>query len=495
MGKFSKKTKYRVITACFFADIVLFCIVRYVLHKESYFYNTTCGIILMLVIAIFSLDKKLERIRWRRSMWIAWFGMCISFSVSDVIVPKKVCGLGLVLALVFTAVFFVWQNHSRRDLLWKCFKDAVRYSFWIMAAVSFLFRPLYEGGRYAGIFTNPNTFALYLCTIFSVFISDMDWCLETEKNSKKYIITYLSLALVFFYLNLSQARTSLIAIGCAFTFWVLVRLVIAKKSHNFMPIIKRIFLLVLSCAVLYPVYYKALEWIPAWINHPIIFQGESLYLSNGSMIKDLSEVVIAEPDVMEPGGMSIDDSAINQAKIKQSMEESVKEIPNSDQQQVVPAGIWDRFFYVLENTRGLNSLTTGRIDIYKGYMSKLNYAGHKNVSLVVNGKKKAHAHNNWLQFGYTYGGIGMLFYGIITVLGLGFSLKFYIKNRRRDASYAFMIPAIMISFVVATIAECLFLPFEVFPAFAFWFAFCDLFVKKGKKKKICEERENERSSL
>ena len=59
--KIQPKVRYRVLTACFMADLVLFCIVRYVLMKESYFYNTVCGIFLMLVIAIFSLDKKLER--------------------------------------------------------------------------------------------------------------------------------------------------------------------------------------------------------------------------------------------------------------------------------------------------------------------------------------------------------------------------------------------------------------------------------------------------
>ena len=51
VGKFSDKIKYRVITGCFIADLVLFCIVRYVLHKESYFYNTACGIILMIIIS------------------------------------------------------------------------------------------------------------------------------------------------------------------------------------------------------------------------------------------------------------------------------------------------------------------------------------------------------------------------------------------------------------------------------------------------------------
>ena len=96
VGHLSEKVKYRLITACFIVDLVLFCIVRYGLHKESYFYNTIFGVFLMFVIAILSLDRSLVHIRWRRSMTMAWFGMCIVFTISDILVPKKMCGLGVI---------------------------------------------------------------------------------------------------------------------------------------------------------------------------------------------------------------------------------------------------------------------------------------------------------------------------------------------------------------------------------------------------------------
>lgn len=469
VGKLSDKVKYGMITGCFFADLVLFCIVRYVLHRESYFYNTVCGIVLMIAIAILSLDRSLVRVHWRRSMWIAWFGMCIVFTVSDLIVPKKMCGLGIVLALVFTAVFFVWQNHTRKDLLWKCFKDAVKLAFWIMAVISFLFRPLYAGGRYAGIFTNPNTFALYLYIIFAVYMSDLDWIVETGKHWKRCLPTYISLALVVFYLVLTQARTSIITVGCIFALWLGFRIYSGRKLHLWKSFVKNLVIVTAAVCLLYPVYYAGVSYIPGKIGRPLIFAGETLYLSDGSKIEDYGETVIAES------------VGVESAQVKDSSE--------SKKQAGMPGNAMERFWYVLENTKGLNSLTSGRIDIYKGYATKLNYKGHKNVSLVINGKKKSHAHNNWLQFGYTYGILSMFFYGIITVLAVGFSMKFYIKRQRKNATYAFLIPAICIGFVVATLAECLFLPFEVFPAFAFWFAFGDLFVKKVPKNKFLQELE------
>lgn len=474
MGKVKDKYKYEILTGCFVADIILFCIVRYVLHKESYFYNTACGIVLMMTIAVVSLDRSLERVHWRRSVWISWFGMCICFTVSDLLVPKKVCGLGIILAFAFTGVFFVWQNHTRKDLLWKCFKDAVKISFWLMSVISFLFRPMYAGGRYAGIFTNPNTFALYLYIIFAVYMSDLEWIVETGRNWKKNLTTYFSLALVVFYLAKTQARTSMVTVAVIFLMWIIFRAIIMVQTKAWKSFARNLCLMLGFCAVLYPLFDVAGHTLPRMINHPILFQGETLFMADGSKIEDFSESVVAEPG---------------------EVENSHAEGPAEDMENPIPSNVWARFFYVLENTKGLNALTSGRIEIYKGYVKKLNYKGHKNVALSIDGKKKAHAHNNWIQFGYTYGVLSMFFYGIITVLAVVFSVKFYLTNRRKNATYAFLIPAICVGFVVATLTECLFLPFEVFPAFAFWFAFGDLFVKTVPKNRMLAELERNAACL
>ena len=462
MGKISSKVKYRLLTACFMADLVLFCIVRYVLLKESYFYNTVCGIFLMLMIALLSLDRGLERKLWRKSMVVAWFGMCISFTVSDLLVSKKACGLGIILAFVFTGVFFVWQNHSRKDLLWKAFKDAVKISFLLMAVISFLFRPFFEGGRYAGIFTNPNTFGLYLYVVFAVYMSDLDWNVETGKTFKKSLPTYLQLALVIFYLSVSQARTAMLAICAILILWVVIRIYMGKKKKKYRNFLKGLGCLILILAVCYPVFYAGVRNLPELVGHPILFEEDVLYLSNGEKIKDIGDKVLAESDEIE----------------------SV-EIPDSEA-KMEDNSIWGRLVKSLDSNATLNKISSGRITIYKAYIKNLNIKGHKRVTLKINNKRVSHAHNNWLQFAYTYGVPAMLFYTVITILSILRSIWFYLTNRRRNATYAFLIPAICVGFVVATLTECLFLPFEVFPAFAYWFAFGDMFEKTLDEKEMEE---------
>lgn len=460
MGKISSKIKYRLLTACFMADLVLFCIVRYVLLKESYFYNTVCGILLMILIALLSLDKELVRKPWRTSMCVAWFGMCTVFTLSDLFVSKKACGLGIILALVFTGVFFVWQNHSRKDLLWKAFKDAVKISFLLMAVISFLFRPYFDGGRYAGIFTNPNTFGLYLYVIFAVYMSDLDWNVETGKNLKKSLPIYLQLALVLFYLSVSQARTAMLAIVAVFILWIVLRIYMGKMQKRYMNFVRGLIFLVLITAICYPLFYAGVRYIPKIVGHPIMFEEDVLYLSNGEKIEDIGDKVLAESDAIE------------------SVEVTDRNIEDNS--------IWGRIVKSLDSNATLNKISSGRITIYKAYLKKLNIKGHNRVTLKINGKKVSHAHNNWLQFAYTYGVISMLFYTVITVLSLIRSIRFYMTNRRRNATYAFLIPGICVGFVVATLTECLFLPFEVFPAFAYWFAFGDLFEKTLEEKEgVC----------
>lgn len=466
VGRLQDKTKYQLITACFMTDLVLFCIVRYGLHKESYFYNTVCGIFLMFAIAILSLDRSLVHIHWRRSMWMAWFGMCIVFTISDILVPKKMCGLGLILSFVFTGVFFVWQNHTRKDLLWKCMKDAVKLAFWLMTGISFLFRPHYAGVRYAGIFTNPNTFALYLFVIIAVFLSDLDWIVETGRSWKKNISTYMGLAVCAFYLEKTQARTSIIAIASIVIMWIILRIYLSKKNHAWQSFLSNLAIVLAVCIVMFPVCTYALKIIPDFVGHPIQFAGESHF---GNEIKDPQK---------DPGEVVVPEY------------EHVENTETKSPETIVPKNAWERIWYNIKYSKGLNAITNGRIDIYLAYLDKMNYKGHRTTSLVVNGEKKNHSHNNWIQFGYTYGIFSMFFYAVITVLGVGFSLKFYLTQRRKNATYAFLIPAICVGFVVATLTECLFLPFEVFPAFVYWFAFGDLFVKKVPKNKFLQELED-----
>ena len=107
------------------------------------------------------------------------------------------------------------------------------------------------------------------------------------------------------------------------------------------------------------------------------------------------------------------------------------------------------------------------------------------TSLIVEAIKKLMDEKENLRYNIIVLTVAMVV-GVIGTL-----VYFYMTNRRRNATYAFLVPAICVGFVIATVTECLFLPFEVFPAFAYWFVFGDLFEKKVEEKELVDEGQGE----
>lgn len=502
-NRLSERFHYYGLTVCFVINIIMFCIVELVLRKENYFYNSFCGILLLFVIIFLSLDKELKRIPWRRGICFFWFLTCILMTISDVLIPKETCGLGLILGFLFTGVFFVWQNNSRRDLLWKAFKTSLRVTFDFMALVSFLFRPYFEGGRYAGVFTNPNTFGLYLTIIFCIFLSDMDWYVETNRPIRKQILSYMRLALVLFYVSVSQARTAMIAVVATFVCFIICRIIIDKKRKCHRPFLKALACMLIITGVLYPVYFFALSNLPGFIGHPIVYHDDTLYMQSGEKIEDVGDLILkeearqkAEREAREKERLRLQ-SKENKGSDKEAATGSAvnpeKNMPLVKGNKISKNNVLVRFIDTLiislsggkegDGMAKLNQLSSGRMTIYSAYKDDLNILGHKRISKKINGHVVAHAHNNWLQFGYTYGIPAMLSYTALTILAFIWGIRFFFYGHRKYASFCLLPCAIIVSFLAATMTECLFQPFEVYPAFAFWFSFGEIFMKEKEEER------------
>lgn len=481
----------RMITFCFFVIIVLFLIVRFVMRSDSYFDHQLLGILMMSVIGILSLGTELKRVSWSRPVFLVWMCLCLVMTISDFLVPRDFCGFGVVLFLVFPGVFFIWQNHPEREWLWGSFKTAVRIAFFLMTVLSFGFRPLYEGGRYSGVFTNPNMFGLYLILVMAVFFSDLDRAVLTGKRWYKSVPSMIGLGVASFFLLKTQSRTSFVACGVIAVGWLLIQLTRLSDRRTGISFLKNLLATVLIGVALYPVCLVTTAYLPWVIGHPVVFAGESLYLNNEVMITDFGKHAI-EPPKADLSGILYgyvpaavvsetekpDTSEPKQESSPPAVQEGGKD--GSEQKSEEPQS---RFWSMLENSSSLNALFNWRLDIYRGYVERIDFVGHPEIALTVNGKRRAHAHNNWIQYGYTYGWFGMLFYGLITVFAVFRSILYFRRHAAEKSGYVFLVSAVCIGFVVATITECLMLPFEVFPAFGFWFVFGELFIAERKETK------------
>ena len=45
--------------------------------------------------------------------------------------------------------------------------------------------------------------------------------------------------------------------------------------------------------------------------------------------------------------------------------------------------MWERIWYNIKYSKGLNAITNGRIDIYLAYWDKMNFKGHASTSMAV----------------------------------------------------------------------------------------------------------------
>ena len=114
------------------------------------------------------------------SVWYVHFLYRFGYSGAE----KNVCGLGLILAFVFTAVFFVWQNHTRKRFVVAVLQECHKMVVAVMAVISFLFRPLYEGGVCRHFYKSEYVWIVFVYYYCCVLVG-LDWCVETGRSCQE----------------------------------------------------------------------------------------------------------------------------------------------------------------------------------------------------------------------------------------------------------------------------------------------------------------------
>lgn len=77
-------------------------------------------------------------------------------------------------------------------------------------------------------------------------------------------------------------------------FRVVLRICLGKTNHKWKETVKGFLLLALITVVCYPVFFAGVRHIPNLVGHPILFEEDVLYLSNGEKIEGIGDKVLAE---------------------------------------------------------------------------------------------------------------------------------------------------------------------------------------------------------
>ncbi|BBF45489.1 hypothetical protein lbkm_4256 [Lachnospiraceae bacterium KM106-2] len=401
----------------------------------------------MFGIAVLSLDQDLKRVRWNRPLvWIlsALFGLMF---VSEILVFKTQFLMEVVIVVFFGGIVYVWQNTEKKEQYVEEFMLAVKIIFWLLAVICFFFRPRTEGLRYAGFFQNPNCFAYHLLAFMAIFVTSIDHKIQKREKLTKAIPDLFGIGLSVFYLLQTQSRTSCVAIGIMCAIWFLVRFYVSIKGKNLVTFIKYLLLAAVIIAVSYPIADKALDVLPKVFDHPIKFGNDMPYHT-----REFEMFTPAKP----AKGPSL--------SYMEKMKKKIVKLFTTDE--------------------GLNKLLSGRLTLYRSYLSDVNYLGNKNVTRTIEKRVWTSAHSNAIQYMYLYGKLTLIPY-ILMILGSIFYGFRYFKRSYKQCSYAALPMIFMIGYAVNTLVESVYQPLHRFTACIFWFILLELaftyFEKKNRK--------------
>lgn len=450
------KTKKRVsfyhllIMLLIIGIIVLQIVVRINAIKDNYHIYISIFIVLMLLLIsallIFPCRNHIHRkVFFNIPFLSTWVCMCLCMFYSDIVVFKKYWFLSLVLLILFTAVYVIFQMYSAkdRDRLWSCFIRSIEIVFIGATVFCFLFRPFTSGVRYAGLSANPNVYAMFIITVWACLISRFDYAIREEKPIKCCILIYAESGCALFFLYMTGARTSFAAIFMMSVIWFVFRLFFARKAGK--TFIRYILSSIPVIAISFFVSYGLLATIPHLVNHPVVFERDKEFLAK----YDAEDVCLAAAYEIEHDV----ESAIHNADKEPSL---IK-----------------RITMIFKEGESLDTILNGRISIYNSYIRKIDMKGHRKYSKNVKGERVIHAHNNAIQMGYTYGIAAMIFYILVNIFSIVLSIRYYIRHHddRRCAALPLMIT---FGFIITSITESLLMPMQSLLAFAYYLSIGEL---------------------
>ena len=442
---------YLMFCISFLGIMLLQLVVRVKAIKDNYLLYTSIFVVLMLVfISLLIAFRKKERVKRSISFSIPflciWLSMCGYMLYSDIAVFKKYCFLSLILLVLFTGIFIIFQFYRRdaRDKLFSVFIASVEIAFIFATIFCILFRPYTTGVRYSGLSANPNVYGMFLITVWVCFITRLDYNIANQKSIIKCLSIYAGIGCSLFFLYMTGARTSFMAIAFMTMFWFIFRLIYQRKKKE--TFIKYFAVMIPVVIASFFISYGLLATIPHLINRPVVFERDRDFLA------DAGDTNVCYASENTPSG------ALNE--IEHDVENAIE---NADKEP----SLIKRIKMIFKGGESLDTILNGRLTIYKNFSAKINMKGNQKYGKKVNGTFVVNAHNNIIQVGYNYGIPAMILYIILNALSLIYSIRNYVlyHDRLRCAAFPMLIT---LGFLITSLTECLLLPMQSLLAFAYY---------------------------
>lgn len=427
-GKISDKARNIILFALFLIVFIYFACVRSPILGPAVFgfLPSLCkkhlfGIALLILISIFSVDRPLQHVEWKKIIYIPQILLGLGIIIIGFLHPigDGYQTFGFMLLFVFPCLFFVWNNRRDYNLLF----DILICAMLVVNLCLFLLHIYFaatgqltmEGSRCRGIMHNANCFSLVgmemvLGAVYLIVVKRLNWLLLILSSS--------AIGAGLGIIALGQMRLSVIVLVLCFltSFFFYARYCEKRKGRRFVRLLVGIFFIVQMLL----------------LSFLLIPMNDTAVLSDTE----------AAPEATEQTAVA-------------------QESP----------GIVDRFGV---EGKDANSFSSGRVTIWSNYARELNILGNnydeydkeKMTSGLSNGP---YAHDIFLEIGYRCGiPVGLLSVFILLVTGM-LALTYLFCNRNRTSYLLFPIIAV-ISYAVLSLLDCAVLPFFQAEVLLYYFA-------------------------
>ena len=399
-----------------------------------------------------------------------WIGIALRYLFDHVFLQKKgkiKIGVAGILWLLFTTLTVIGPSgkwwplwfllmfgmyyllpFSKEDLkiLYDQIMNGTIISFFLLQGYAYLFRP-YDSLRYSGAFVNCNDMALYYLIVYAMILVKLHiFHINKEKLWKK-IIFFIGAGALLAFQFVTLGRTAWVA---SFVITVIygIFVVIMKWKDNVGKALLKGLSLVLCMAIMFPVVFLSIRYLPTIHPHPVWFQDEysedkvhSWDPRDSEKYTDLDEFL----DAALGRFSSILNFVEKNTGISSDSYGAEPEITNVNV-DIVSEG-WEK-----------DSLAA-RVNIFKGFLENSTWLGrNESTYRLYYGDSELrmwHAQNLWIQMIFTFGYIAGAIVIILTVWTLVIRFREVVKT---DNPYNVLSLLLTLVFFIYGMTELVWLP-------------------------------------
>ena len=429
-GKIGDQTRNTIL---FVLSLILFayfaCVRSFLLNPivgivlPSFCSRHIFGIVLLILLSVFSINQRLQHIEWNRIIIIPQLLMGLGIVITGFLHPigDGYLTFGFMLLFVFPCLYFVWNNRRDYDWLFSILIYAMVVANLCMLLLHFYFAAKgelkMEYARCAGLMHNSNCFSM---AGLELVLGSLYMLVTRRLNWPSFVLFTSAAGAGLGMILLGQMRLAIIIL---FFCLLATAIFFARYCEKPKGTMSRLFI---GLMILFQLLLVTLLLVP--INNTAVLN-HAEYAANTQ----------TEQEATEP--------------IDENQDEIVERFDVQGQDA--------------------NSFSSGRVIRWKLYGQALNLLGNDfdqyDLTEMTGGQAYPYAHNIFFEIGYRCGiPVGLLSVFMILVTGI-IGLKYLFCNKRRTLYLLFPIFSV-VAYAVEALLDCAALPFFQAEALLYYFA-------------------------